>query len=111
VLTEFRKLRYDQDARVTFAAVPGCRWATRQVLRELFKFAFETWGCTRLTSIVSEKNQKAIKLNRQAGWRKCGVVPRGYDGRTNAIVYSMLRDQCPWLAEDIRTAKRETTNG
>ena len=96
VLTECRKMKYGADARVAFGAIEGSAWATRASMRAMFEFAFAGCGCTRLTSVVSERNTRAITLNKRAGFRKVGVVPRGYDGKTNAIVYSMLADQCPW---------------
>ena len=89
-VTEYRKLKHGSCARVTFAAKGTGRWATRGIMRQLCEFVFVECGVTTLLSVVSEKNRAALKLNRQMGFRRIGVVPRGYDGKTNAIVFSML---------------------
>lgn len=92
----YRRLKRGADMSVIIAATDA-RWCTRPVLRALFTYAFETARVTRLTCIIREGNERSIKLCAGLGFTKEGVIRRGYDGKSNALVYGMLRSQCKWI--------------
>lgn len=97
VYSMFREERYGNDVRATIAAVTHLPWAKPAVLREIFRYPFEVLKCVRVTCLVKEGNERSINLAKRLGFRKEGVLRRGWDGRTNALVYSMLKSECKYL--------------
>lgn len=98
IYNEFREMPFGNDIRVTMVATDP-RWCSRSVLRQLLSYPFITAKCTRLTSIVREGNKRAIALNVGLGFKKEGVHRRAYNGKTNALVYAMLRSECKWIED------------
>lgn len=88
--------KYGADIRVIIAS-DDPRWCLPGVLRELFSYPFNQAGCTRITAIIKDGNERSLKLCRGLGFRKEGVLRRGYNGRTNAVLLSMLKEECTWL--------------
>lgn len=81
---------------VTVASVDP-RWSLRRdIVRALFIYPFVQLGVTRLTCTVSVFNKKAIKLAEGLGFRREGLLRRGYDGVNDAYLYAMLREECDW---------------
>ena len=89
----FRRMSEGADIRVIIAA-DDPRWCLPGVLRELFSFPFEYLQCTRVTAIIKHGNERSLKLCRGLGFVKEGVLRRGHNGKTNAILLSMLREEC-----------------
>ena len=92
----YRRLKHGADIRVIIAA-DDPKWCLPGVLRELFAYPFVHLGCTRITAVIKDGNARSLKLCRGLGFRKEGVLRRGYNGKSNAIVLSMLREECEWL--------------
>jgi hypothetical protein len=88
------------DVNVIFAVQPGARFKKADIFPAFFKHAYDHLQCGRITAIVSESNAPSAKLVRNLGFRKEGVLRRGYDGKTNAIVYGQLRHECPFYKVD-----------
>ena len=72
-------------------------WARRETLRTLFSFPFVQLDCVRLTATTGRKNKVARKALTDVGFTHEGVCRRGYDGREDAFIYGMLKEQCKWL--------------
>lgn len=94
--SEFREMRHGNDVRVTVAAEDP-RWCLPGVLRQLFDYPFNTLKCTRITSIIREGNHRSLKVTKGLGFRQEGVARRAYNGKSNAIILGLLRDECRWL--------------
>ena len=92
----YHDYKYGADIRVIIAS-DDPKWCLPGVLRQLFYYPFELAGCTRITAIIKDGNERSLKLCRGLGFRKEGVLRRGYNGRTNAIVLGMLKEECKWL--------------
>lgn len=97
VFSDLRVSQHGNDVRVTVAAEPGTRWARQQVLRYLFDYVFNQLGCARATFIIREGNERAERVSKKLGFRKEGVVRRGWDGKTNALIYGLLKTECRYL--------------
>lgn len=82
---------------VDIAARPKTPWASRRVWRAAFDLGFNALGCTRIGAKIREGNVASEELCKRLGFRKEGVFRRAYNGKTNAIYYSMLRNECRWL--------------
>ena len=92
----FRQMDHGNDMRVIIVSEDPS-WCLPGVLRELFRYPFEVAGCTRITAVIREGNTKSLKLCQGLGFRKEGVLRRGYNGKSNAIVLGMLKSECKWL--------------
>lgn len=91
----YRVMPHGGDMRITVAVNDRFSFS-RATLRAIFSYPFHVARCARVTAIVSEKNKKSSRLAVRVGFRKEGVLRRGWDGKTNAIIYSMLRNECRW---------------
>ncbi len=93
------------DALVSIAATSP-RWATPGRIREIVKFGFEELGCIRFTAVVSKKNQRARKFVTRIGLRLEGTKWKGFDGKTDALIYGGgRRDMSKWLSTGNSRAK------
>ena len=69
------------------------------VCRAIFKYVFETAGCVRCTSITVKGNKKARDFLQGLGFQLEGNIRSGYDGRRDALIYGLLRDECRFLKD------------
>jgi len=73
------------------------RWALPGTLRALFAYPFVTLGCVRLTAIVQRNNKRARRLCIGLGFKLEGVARKAIDGKQDAMIYGMLREECRFL--------------
>lgn len=92
----YREMKYGNELRAIIVAEDP-RWCLPGVLRVLLRYPFETANCERLVAIVRDGNDRSLKLCKGLGFKKEGVLRKGYDGKTNAIVLCMLKSECKWL--------------
>lgn len=87
------------QAQVHFASDTARAWSNRNIIAGIFGYAFVLRGMRRLEARVPANRQKAIiavlKLGFQIEARLRSSAPDGSD----AIVFSMTRQECPWLEE------------
>ena len=96
VYNEFRENPQGNLMSVSVAqSRPG--WATRRTLRDMFRYPFEQMNVTRLWTMASRRNKRARKINERVGFRFEGVQRRGWDGKVDAFMYSMMPEECRWL--------------
>mgnify|MGYP001809775733 FL=1 len=85
-------------ADIHFAgARPG--WASRRLLRGLFRFAFapRLAGYNMLRAPIPEANVDAMVLALRSGFRFDGRLRAGAADGSDAILMSMKRDECRWI--------------
>jgi len=98
VYHEFRPHPFGADVRISFAA-SSPRWGSSRNIRAVFAIPFLQYGCGRVTTVAGRRNAAARRLNEGVGFTFEGLIRRGWDGREDAIVYGMLREECRWLKE------------
>lgn len=86
---------YGHDIQMTIATTDK-RWATRATLRTLFKYPFDQLKVERVTATTAKSNKKARKMLEKLGFKLEGVLRKGYDGKRDAVVYGMLKEECRW---------------
>lgn len=74
-------------------------WATKQTIRQIFKYPFVQLGCATLLSSIRKSNHRSRKLCEGLGFKLTGKIPHGHDGREDILGYAMTRKQCHWLEE------------
>lgn len=73
------------------------RWCTKGALQFLLAYPFDTLKCRRVTCIIGRKNKRSRRLVEGLGWKLEGTCRRAWDGKQDAMVYGMLREECRWL--------------
>jgi len=77
-------------------------WCLPQTVRTLFSYPFVQLGCIRMTTITGRRNKRARSANERNGFKLEGVARRALDGREDAFIYSMLREECRWIPQPTR---------
>jgi len=93
VFNGFREMPYGNDMRVIFAAQPTGGVKKIDIISPLLNYVFNKAQCERLTAVISEANKPSQRFVKRLGFRKEGVLRKGYNGKTNAIVYGLLRSE------------------
>lgn len=88
----FSNYRTGIDIEVSVAA-DNADWCRPATLRRLFDYPFRQLNLPRMTSIVARDNKRCRKLCEGIGWKIEGVARKAYDGRKDAIIYGMLREE------------------
>ena len=104
----WRPLIHGGDVRaIIYAEHPS--WCLPGVLKLLFSYPFEVLNCNRITVIIKDGNTRSIKMCKGLGFRKEGVIRQGYNGKTNAIVMGILKNECKLLNRKLSTDGQEHT--
>lgn len=83
---------------VSCAAVDR-RWASRQVLRELFIYPFITVGVKRLQVSIPVASKGVIRFNEKLGFTWEGTGRHAHFLGGDLYVMSMLKPECQWIRE------------
>ena len=76
---------------------------TRMVLRELLGYPFHIAGCGRVTNFVEATNVRSIRLTEGVGFKREGLIRRGYRNGNDAIVYGLLPEDAERWIGKVRT--------
>ena len=74
------------------------RWCNRKTLKIVFNYIFNVCGCERIQAKCLKKNKKVRTLIERLGFKFEGTMRRGYDGKKDALMYSLLKDECRYLS-------------
>ena len=93
------------DIEMVIAAIPGKRWAVRDIMIPAMAYPFSI-GCNRVTAFIRKDNRLSRKLVEQAGFRKEGKLRRAYADGTDALIYGLLPHEFRFnrKVEDVRKA-------
>jgi RimJ/RimL family protein N-acetyltransferase len=89
--------QHDIEISITFDQTGLRTWCRPEVLAGLFSYPFNTLGCARITAIAGRKNKKSRQLIENIGFKLEGTARRALDGREDAMIYGMLREECRYL--------------
>jgi hypothetical protein len=70
---------------------------TRRLLKTIFNVLFEHARAIRITALVDPGNAAAELAVKRLGFLYEGFLRRGLDGRRDAMIFGMLREDCRWL--------------
>ncbi len=92
VLTDYR----GHDVELTiFLDTPQA--LSRNLLHQLFTWAFEQQGFKRLTAHVSKRNKRSRRFVEGLGFKLEGVKKLGFHDGADECVYGMTYNNCRWL--------------
>lgn len=86
------------------------QWATRNILGGLFGYAFIYKRMNRAVAVVPAANRNAILTAVKLGFQFEGRLRAAAVDGSDAVLLSMLRDECLWLDEDA-TVQEDRTDG
>lgn len=83
-----------RNIEISFAA-DSARWLTRRLIVGILSYPFDQLGVARLTTLTPKKNRPARKFIDRFGFRREGVLRRGF-GDDDMIVSGLMRRE--WVA-------------
>jgi RimJ/RimL family protein N-acetyltransferase len=92
-----------RNIEVSFAS-ESRRWLTRNLIRQILAYPFDQLGCQRLTAITPKNARAARAFLDHFGFKREGVVRRGF-GTDDAIISGLMRRewmQSRWVARPPR---------
>jgi RimJ/RimL family protein N-acetyltransferase len=90
VFNEFNQ----SNMEITVVAEPG--GITRQVIRYVANYAFNTSKCRRLTVRTKKRNKHILQLAPRYGF-KYECIAKHFYPDDDAVVFRMLKSDCRWL--------------
>lgn len=102
VYNRYHRDRHTGDPHMLEASIAATTpaWATRGVLAGIFAYPFEDIGVQRLQATVRRRNKHARRFVERLGFKYEGKGRRAWSRTEDAIVYSMLPDECRWIEAD-----------
>jgi RimJ/RimL family protein N-acetyltransferase len=91
-----------RNIEVSFASSTS-RWLTRNLLRQILAYPFDQLQCQRITALTPKKNAQARKFLDGFGFKREGVVRRGF-GNDDMIVSGLLARE--WRASKWMATRR-----
>lgn len=76
-------------------AIADRRCMSRRLLRSIFSALFSR--AVRVTALVSPDNESAVEQTRRMGFVYEGFLRLGVEGNRDALLFGMLREDCPFL--------------
>ena len=76
-------------------AIADPRCMSRRVLRAMFTAVFTR--AVRVTALVEPDNERALKQMKRLGFQYEGYLRLGIEGSRDALLWGMLRSDCPYL--------------
>lgn len=86
------KLSFDWHFSV---AVADPRCLSRRLFQAMFTAVFSQ--AVRVTALIEPGNERAVRNARRMGFQYEGYVRMGVEGRRDALMFGMLKDDCRFL--------------
>jgi len=74
----------------------GQYWMTKDFLRKVFDYAFNTLKLKVIIGIVAGSNEKALKLDRHLGFKDVATIPDAHDDG-DMVILEMRPEYCKWV--------------
>ena len=84
-------------AQIHQAFAPDWHFSPREMLREVFKYAFVTAQRELLLGIVNSRNEKAMRMDEHLGFRELFRLPGVHDDGGDMVLMGMTKNECRYL--------------
>jgi len=95
---------YYPEARaieISMAAITPI-WAKKEIIAGLLHYPFVTLDCQRITTLTPANNKRALRFNEHIGFKREGLVRRGY-GHDDMVVNGLLIEEAQhWLEHYVK---------
>ena len=85
------------DCNMHIASDGTGRWLNKLFLVTAFSHPFIQWNLNRVTGLVSENNEKALKFDTNLGFVREGVCRNATKSGDNVVILGMLKSECRYL--------------
>lgn len=72
-------------------------WCKKSVVQAFMSYPFNELECVRFHATCSRKNKKMRNLFEGLGFKYEGCARKAYDGKDDAMIYSILKDENKWI--------------
>jgi RimJ/RimL family protein N-acetyltransferase len=86
------------NVAMSFAAVAGRRWLTREYLHAIFRYPFVQLGVRRVTGFVPAKNSDSLRFAHHLGAKLEGVMRHALPD-DDLVILGILREDCKYGKE------------
>jgi hypothetical protein len=83
--------------QIHIAFEPDWTFSPRQMLHEVFKYAFITRGCELVLGVVNSKNEKAIRFDAHLGFKELYRIPSMHDDGGDIVLLGLRKLDCRYL--------------
>ena len=73
----------------------GQHWATKDFLKEVFNYPFNTLKLKVIIGTVAGSNTKALRLDRHLGFKDVAFIPDAHDDG-DLVILEMRPEYCKW---------------
>ena len=73
----------------------GQHWATKDFLKKVFDYPFNTLKLKVIIGTVAGSNKKALKLDRHLGFKDVAIIPDAHDDG-DLVILEMRPEYCKW---------------
>ena len=73
----------------------GKHWATKEFLKEVFNYPFNTLKLKVIIGTVAGSNQKALRLDRHLGFKDVATIPDAHEDG-DLVILEMRPEYCKW---------------
>jgi hypothetical protein len=85
--------------QIHIAYAEGWKFSPRQMLHEVFKYAFVVRGRELLVGIVSSANLSAMRFDMHLGFTELYRIPGMHDDGADVVLLGMRKENCRYLVE------------
>jgi RimJ/RimL family protein N-acetyltransferase len=85
-----------RNCEISIASDGAGHWMTRPFLKAVFGYPFLLCKLRRITGVVEDGNERALRLNRHLGFVTEGRL-RHWFGDKDGIVMGLLPEDCRWI--------------
>lgn len=86
-----------QTCQIHLAFAPGWTYSPKEMLKEVFNYAFNTAKRDMLIGIVNSQNVSAMRMDFHLGFTELFRLPALHDYGGDIVVLGMTREQCKYL--------------
>lgn len=97
----------EADCNMHIASDGSGKWLTRGFLRTAFIHPFIQWRLNRVTGLVPESNEKALKFDEHLGFVREGLCRKATKSGENVVILGMLKSECKFLPVTNKEAQND----
>jgi RimJ/RimL family protein N-acetyltransferase len=94
-------------AQIHLAFAPGWHFPPRAMLRECFRYAFETAKLEMLIGVLNSKNERAMRFDQHLGFRELHRLPGMHDDDGDIVMLGMTKSECRYIDQAAKPQPEE----
>lgn len=79
------------------AMAPDFKFSPRKMLKQCFRYAFDTAKCEMVLGVVNSKNAEAMRYDLHLGFKVLYALPGMHDDGGDIVLLGMRKEECRWL--------------